>query len=499
MKPSFSIIVPPAGKQRQNRPLDFHTPPPAWAKSAMNLASLWALVAVAVTTAAAGTMAENYAGWKYAVEIQVRNSDAFARPGEVIDVGLSLPASRTSNLGNDARAVLKDGFSELVREVPCQLYDLRTTGSATTCRIAFYADLPPNSTQRFAVFYDNPAAIHPPLANRVSINQRPDSWSIESPFYSAAIDPRTAQCLRLTSKIPHSQPIYDRGGADFPVPAISIPARTSGDNAPELLQPAAVAGDPDELSEGEVFSEVRGRRNLVTAEGAALAQVNFTYLFYSAEPYFVVKTSVKFLRNTPVYSVEMNLLAADQEPLTHYMFRPVSPQLPLTEMEEVGSIMVDAATRRGFSDGDLLAGMLPANLAWQSWANIDRKFAVTVFDLFNRHRSPGGTVPLYRASTRAGLRDGRVKSAIAPIYVAARDKPSHAIPVRRGTVYEEAHAVYFSGWDAADWRKETDGVGRRLNRRPEVQIFPRAAGLPDDEDALPHHGERGDAYLRGIR
>jgi hypothetical protein len=161
--------------------------------------------------------------------------------------------------------------------------------------------------------------------------------------------------------------------------------------------------------------------------------------------------------------------------------------------------MVDAATRQGFSDGDLLAGMLPANLAWQSWANIDRNFAVTVFDLFSRHRSPGGTVPLYRASTRASLREGRVKSAHAPIYVAARDKLSRAIQIRRGTVYEEAHAVYFSGWDAADWRKETDGVGRRLNSRPEVKIFPRGAGIPDDENALPHHGERGDAYLRGIR
>jgi hypothetical protein len=168
-------------------------------------------------------------------------------------------------------------------------------------------------------------------------------------------------------------------------------------------------------------------------------------------------------------------------------------------MEEVGSVMVDAATRQGFPDGDLLAGMLPANLAWQSCVNIDKGFAVTAFDLFSWQSSPDGTVPLYRAATRASLTRGKVKSARAPVYVAARDQLSHAIQIRRGTVYEEAHAVYFSGWDAGDWRKETDGIGRRLNTRPEVKIYPRADGIPDDENALPHYGERGDAYLRGIR
>ena len=389
-------------------------------------------------------------------------------------MGLALPASRTQNLAADARVVLKSSYAELVREIPCQIYDVATTAGTTTCRIAFYSDLPGNSLLRFAVFYDNPKAVRADPAGLVRLVESNAGLSVEAPAYSAVFDPRTAQCLRLQSRVPRPQPIADRG-ASFPLPLVSILTGGPEGDRVQLLRPAA-ATKPDRRVAGPVFTSLRGARDLIDAQGSAWARADFVYLFYGNEPYLIVKTSLTFLRDAPVYTVEMNPLAADQAQLTHFMFRPVSPQFPLTEAEEVGSLMVDVASRQGFPDGDMLAGMIPADLAWQSWVNIDRGFAMTAFALSQRQSSPRGNAPRYRAATLAAVREGQIESAIAPIFMATRDPQADPVPVPAGTTYEQAQAVYFSDWNATGWRRETDLVGRRLNSRPEIKIYPRRRG-----------------------
>jgi hypothetical protein len=462
------------------------------------------LMAVGISRADTATLAGQYTRWKYAAEIQVRNPGIFDCPREVVDVGLRLPASRTANLENDARVVLKNGFSELVREIPFQIYGIKTQGDFTTCRVAFYTDIPANGFQRFAVFYDNPAAARAVFASRVKVKRSSEELSVETPFYAVAFGASTAQCLRLKTNVPKPQALYagpgaGRPGSPFPLPAVCVPAQATEKYRPLTLAWAEVPRASDDLLEGPVFSAVRGQRRLLDANGGVLASVGFTYLFYAEAPHFVVQTTLTFLRDSAVYSVESDTLGGDQAVLTHYMFRPVSPTFPLTEVEEVGSVLVDAATRGGFSDGDLLAGMLPGSLAWQALANIDKGFTVTAFDFFSHDSSPDGCVPYYRPSTRARLRQGWVECSRAPIYVTARDGPTNTIKVRAGTVFGEAQAVYFSGFDTGDWRTKTDGYGRQLNTKMDIKVYPRGTGLPDDDHAYPHHGERGDAYLRGIR
>jgi hypothetical protein len=469
----------------------------------MNTSILF-LLAAGVASADSATLTEQYTSWKYAAEVQVRNVSTFERLQEVVDVGLRLPANRTANLENDARVVLKEKFDELVREIPFQIYDIKTEGDYTTCRVAFYADLPPNGFRRFAVFYDNPKAARPIFERRIKIERPADKLSVETPFYSIVLEESTGQCVQLLSKIPKTQTIYaqpenGRPGSPFPLPAVSVPALQTEENRPQALRLAEVPGDRDEILEGPVFSAVKGQRNLLGASGDALASVKFTYIFYANVPHFVVETALTFLRDAAVYSVETNTLGADQGLWTHYLFRPVTPTFPLTEIEEVGSVMVDTTTRKGFPDGDLLAGMLPADLAWQSLGNIDNGFSVTGIHFFSQDSSPDSAVPYYRLSTRARLRQGWVEWSNAPIYVTAKDRLSNAVQVHKGTIFNEAQAVYFSDMKDGDWRAKTDDYGRRLNTKMDIKIYPKGTGIADDDNVFPHYGARNDAYLRGIR
>ena len=461
-----------------------------------------ALFFLTVATAAAGTgsLNERYTAWNYAVEIQARNAAAFGRPREVVDVGLAIPADRAGNLRNDLRVVLKQGFDLLVKEIPAQIYDLKTEGGRTSFRVVFCADFPPDSTERFAVFYDNPGATEPLGPAGVAIRESGRTLSIDAPAYSVQLDVATGRCLALQSKVPAPQTVYRQPEGVFPLPTITVLADGAGEGGLRILQGTAIPGQHDEILAGPVFSTVKGHREFGAPRGGPLAAVEFTYLFFPEEPYFVVQSSLRFLRDTAVCAVEMNRFAADRREFTHYFFRPVTPTFSPTEIEEVGSILVDADRRRGFPEGDLLAGLLPIDMAWQAVGNIDRGFAVTGYNLFSHRRAPDGAAPLYRPSTRARVRSGLLEWSNAPIYVGVQGTPSNTIAVRKGTMYEEAQAISFSGWNNGDWRSVTDLLGRRLNTAVEVTVYPRACRAPDNLPVLPHHGERSAAYERsGIR
>lgn len=458
------------------------------------------LSSAVLAVAGGSTLNQRYAAWNYAAEIQVRNALPQERPAEIIDAGLVIAADHAANLQNDLRIVLKKGFDAMVKEIPCQIYDRRTAGGKTSFRVVFAADLPGDSTQRFGVFFDNPAAAQPLPAERVAVRTSPGGWFVESSCYAASFDAASGQCVLLQSKVPAAQVIYQGAGGAFPLPTIAIPAGGAGGGGPETLSGSPVAGQADQVVEGPVFSTVTGRRELGARRDGPVAVVEFTYVFFPGEPYFIVKSSLRFLRDAAVCAVEMNRFAAERKELTHYFFRPHTPTFPTTEIEEVGSIMVDAGRRKGFPDGDLLAGMLPADMVWQSVGNIDRGFAVTGFNLSSRRGAPEGVAPTYRPSTRARVNPGLVEWSNAPIYVGVQGRPSNAIAVRKGTLYEEVQAIYFSNWNKGDWRTATEFLGRCLNTAAAAVVFPKGYRPPDDLPVLPLHGERGAAYERsGIR
>ncbi len=461
----------------------------------------YVILLLAATTAMAdgGGLNEKYTAWKYAIEVQAKNGETFARPGEIVDVGLAIPTDRAANLKGDLRVVQKRGFDLLLREIPAQIYGLKTSGDRTEFRVIFKADFQPSSTERFAVFYDNPKALPDEGQPGIGIQQAPQALSLETPFYSVKIDPATGQCMALESRIPGNQPIY-RGGGFFPLPVVTVPSG-SGDMAqPTGLEAARAPGHPDQVIVGPVFSEIKGSRELVAAHGDAVARVKFVYLFLKDERYFVVKSSLHFLKDTPVYAVELNRFAADQAELTHYFFRPYTPSFRPTEIEEVGSIMVDAGTRKGLPNADLLAGMLPVDLAWHAVGNIDKGFSVTAFNLSSHSSGTNSPVPNYRPATRARVRSGLVELSNAPICVGTQKGALNTVSVPKGTVFEEAQAISFSDWNNGGWRSVTDQLGRQLNTALEITVYPQTYRTVGQLPVLPHHGERGGAYERsGIR
>lgn len=444
-------------------------------------------------------LAERFAAWKYASEIQARNPTPYDRPAAIIDAELILPADRTANLRNDIRVVEEAGFGALEKEMTFQVYAIRPEGANTVCRVAFAADLPPNGFERFAVFYDNPQAAAPDLPAGVDLRREGGRIEISARRYRLALDAATGQVLRLATKIPADRELTaadeDEGAAAFPLPAV-LAHFDGGTRALRFAGPS----DGDRITAGPVFTWLRGTRSLAGPAGEALGTVTFDYVFYPNAPHFIVREAVHFAGPAQIERLELSSLAAAQSNFTYFMFRPVTPTFPLTEVEEVGSVLLDPALRLGFGTGDLLAGMLPPDLAWVSLANAPGGYAVTSFQLDRRSGSVGGTAaPTYRASTRARANGRIVAWSNAPIYVAAAERGSAAQPVARGDWYEQTQAIYFSDWDSDEWRARTDAYGRGLNEPPQVVVYPltRLAGAP--EAGAPHYGTRASAYLRGIR
>lgn len=410
------------------------------------------------------TLPNPYAGWKYAAEILVDNPDPFARPQAFVDAEVAVPLSRAANIPADVRAVTKRAFDTLDREIPSQVYALGEREGYKTFRVAFCVDVPANGRRRVALLYDNPRA-------------KPSPGKAMAPGF-AGFD---------TMGLP--------GGAAA-LCGITLARETDGRCL--AVNAAFLPGEPrrDSTVAGPIFTSASGRRFLSGDGKDTVARLDFTWVAYEGLPFHLVLSRLEFLKRVMVFEIRNASLSFDRRRFSHYLFRPVTPSLPLTDVEEIGVVMVDSAHRSSFAEGfDLMAGMLKPDLAWQGLINTKRGTAVTLFQL-ERNRP----VVEYRSAKRARIEAGRLHLFDGPVFVARRDSCRLAVPVAKGAVYFEKIAVHASTWNKDAWRSQVDGFGRQLNRPLRISVYPKTPLSGDMTIPVPQpYGTRADAYLRGVR
>jgi hypothetical protein len=436
-----------------------------------------------------------YAGWNYAAEIIIDNPDPFPREKAFVDAELSVPSERAGHIPKDIRTVLKHGFDSLLAELPSQVYAIHSRAGLTAFRIAFFVDIPANAQQRVAVFYDNPVADPPDYASK--------SWSwksfagqlqVATALYEAVLDRGTAAITELKYLPANGRKISS------PVPAglcgLTLAAEKEGKCLVEeaSVLPGNTAGDS--LCLGPVFAAVSGKRFIAFNPADTVAQLVFSYSFYAEAPFYLIRSRITFLKPVLAFEVRNRSLSFSQSNFTHYLFRPVTPTLAVTETEEIGCVMIDSSHRAGSGEGfDLMAGMVPADAAWTGLMNMDDHFAVTIFNL-GRHVSGNQ----YREALRARLFQGSALLCDAPVHMQNRGQCGLAVTIARGSSYETLDAVHFSAWDNGPWRGRIDGEGRALNRPLKISVYPKSTSLILNDTLFPPPtGCRANAYLRGVR
>jgi len=454
-----------------------------------------------------------YRGWNFEKTLLLESKDSVDRRGEIVDAFVTVPAECAGNLENDVRVVLKPAWNRIGDELPRQVYAVERHGDVASFRVVFAVDVPPHGSRRIGILYDNPAAAKPEVQSALDVTGAGCGLAVDARDYAVACDPRSGEIGRAVVKVRRVENTFLKeitpAGSVQPGVSVDFPAADGGCTTAR----ASDWRDPPIVSEvhGPLFHSVTREGPLVLPADAIAAEppvLRATHTFFADAPYVLVDSRLSFPADTGVLGISMGSLRADSAKLSHYTFRPVSPSLKPTDVEEMGHLIIDPVSVGNLPEGNMLSGFIPFDCAWHSFIHIYKggwasQYAVTGINLRSAAAVADGRPPaLYRNATYLFREGGAVRWFRAPIYVKRRDRRENIVVVPAGSVYRETDALVFGHWNAEGWAQEIEALGRRLNTPLAVSTHPALPGRvePADHGACFAYGERRDAYLRaGVR
>ncbi|MGB5933682.1 MAG: hypothetical protein WBH57_11525, partial [Anaerolineae bacterium] len=110
------------------------------------------------------------------------------RNREPVHLTLGLYADRLRDPPREIRVVSVDPETGRHTEVPSQVYEVSTWSDradihcqpTTTCKVAFFADVPARSSSLYLVFYGNPAAERPTYASDLRVEGEGLGFNVEN-------------------------------------------------------------------------------------------------------------------------------------------------------------------------------------------------------------------------------------------------------------------------------------------------------------------------------
>ncbi len=457
-----------------------------------------------------------YSGWRYEQTLLIESDSPGVRRAEFIDARIAVRSDRAENLKNDVRVVLKKEWNVFDREVPCQVYAITRNGDVTTFRVAFQVDVVGGEALRVGVLYDNPSAERPRYESSLTLEGGDLGFAVDNLYYHVETDAASGQISLLATKTRRHEKTFNhvltpegcvQSGASI------VFAHEDGGGVVEETIDAAAWRRPEivRMETGSLFfsitrrGELRPRHASLSSSGAP--RLETTYKFFADQPYVLVESILEFPSDTSVFAVRNGELCVETSMFSHYTFRPVSPSLPITDIEEMGHVLIDPKYTQGLPEGVILGSLLPYDLAWHAFINIHkgpqrRQYAVTGITLDAEQTCTGGEPALYRAATYLEREGTRTRWYHAPVYVKSRTEPRNIITVPAGSVYRRREVLFFSEWDIERWAPAVEKMGKRLNSPLVVKQYPPLLGVhvpPESPEPLPV-GCKREAYLRaGVR
>ena len=454
------------------------------------LTGIAAIVVLAATAAPAAEVPVWDGAWSGQTAVLVQETAGFDRTGEPVEAEITFSqplrgggfGAIEDDIRHELRVLHYSGGT--FRELPCQAYDIRYAGKnnppaqapksvLVRMRVVFFADVAANSTETYAVCYNNATAPEPRYATDLTVSGSGVGFTVDTgklkittETASGQIDQidlhfATTPSFRFKYGTLHWNPDFIVVPDDFPV------TNYTWWYAHHFKEPETA------IARGPVFFSVR-RKQLIPGQDTAYMEVY--YRFYAGQPYFIMESYIEAKKDTRTFAIRNDELAFGRTDFTHAGWRIKTPDMFDDHLGEIGSITIYHEERTG---GHVLGSALPPNMAWISLTHPANGYGVGSIRLEweNVNALTGAPSPLYNSHTVISEHDEGLYWFRSLIYSprgvtgkTSDEARKNLVKVPKGSSYREKNAYLFYEYGAETKYAPVDGLWEQLRKPLAVTI-----------------------------
>lgn len=140
--------------------------------------------------------------WKYYASFVCTETAGIDRVDEPVHTSMAVYSDRITDPEREVRVVSVDPVSGAQQEVPCQVHEVRQFTAeglkigdeyqpTTTFQLAFFAEVPADSSRVYLVFYGNPKASSPRFTDGLSVSGDGLGLTIDNPYYRVLLSAKS--------------------------------------------------------------------------------------------------------------------------------------------------------------------------------------------------------------------------------------------------------------------------------------------------------------------
>lgn len=150
-------------------------------------------------------------GWNVCKIITLFETVGIERAGEPIDLPIAFQEDQATDLGRELRVARVDAGSNMLVEIPCQVYAETRQAKERRCQLVFLADVAGHKQASYLVFVGNPLAERPEYRSDLQVTGDGYGLDIENAYFKAQLSRQMGQLERLVYKRQHSLELYAGG------------------------------------------------------------------------------------------------------------------------------------------------------------------------------------------------------------------------------------------------------------------------------------------------
>ncbi len=300
--------------------------------------------------------------WKYYAGIVCKETAGVSRIGEPVHVTLALYSDRVTVPEKELRIIAVDSETGETEEIPSQVYaqskymceePSERYQPTTIFEVAFFADVPANSSRVYLAFYGNPDARMPEYKSGLKINGKGLGLSLNNQFYNVCLSERSGAIDEITVKMGLDCTFdhhLETNGAVHWNPGIYAPPR-----------PWLHASDWDPPDK---HSSILGNIFAMTSRSGPLdhypeTEISITYTFYDRVPWILMSSTIEIKKDIDLKALRNGEIVLNREVAHEFAWREPDGY--------IGSMIITDGPRHPRQ-----AKVLPPDNPWVCFFNRDR-------------------------------------------------------------------------------------------------------------------------------